>query len=323
MLFYNYNKTTKTLTLLYNFDKDISYLLKELEDIIEEIEIINFSKRISKWSSFNNPIDNLPKKLTHLTFGYCFNLSVDYLPETLTHLTFGYKFNKSVDYLPETLTHLTFGYSFNQSVDNLPKNLIHLTFGACFNHSVDYLPKKLKYLYFSFKSEFNKSLNNLPKYLKILQINSNYNGDTKNPLNSKKIIISAFNYLINNLSPNVEKLTIIFKIKSFNRFIEYKVYGHDNYDNDIYSDFSISDSDSSSSSDVDRANYYCTDYEDYDHNEDYDKFHHKNGKYKIFINNLPTSIKEITIDDKLFKNHINIPFGATIKIDSDLFRNVV
>jgi hypothetical protein len=60
---------------------------------------------------------------------YSFNQPVDNLPKTITHLTFGSKFNQLVNNLPKSLKYLTFGYDFNQPVDKLPENLTHLTFG--------------------------------------------------------------------------------------------------------------------------------------------------------------------------------------------------
>jgi hypothetical protein len=38
-----------------------------------------------------------------------------------------------VNELPKNLTHLTFGDDFNKSIKKLPKKLTHLTFGDCFN----------------------------------------------------------------------------------------------------------------------------------------------------------------------------------------------
>jgi hypothetical protein len=79
-----YNKETKTLTIPYIFNE-------ELKDIPEETEIIIFNQNLVKYeySKFNKSVDNLPKNITHLTFGSSFNQSVNKLPETLTHLTFG------------------------------------------------------------------------------------------------------------------------------------------------------------------------------------------------------------------------------------------
>jgi hypothetical protein len=54
----HYNKETKTLTIPYNFNE-------ELKDIPEETEIIIFNKN----SNFNQPVNNLPKTITHLSFG--------------------------------------------------------------------------------------------------------------------------------------------------------------------------------------------------------------------------------------------------------------
>jgi hypothetical protein len=66
-------------------------------------------------------LTDLPKSLTHLTFGNDFNQEVSQLHKLLTHLTFGYDFNQDVSDLPKSLTHLTFDrYSkFNQKVSQL------------------------------------------------------------------------------------------------------------------------------------------------------------------------------------------------------------
>jgi hypothetical protein len=77
-----YNEETKTLTIPYDFNK-------ELKDIPEETEIIIFSIDCLNFSYFDKSVDNLPNNLTHIIFGYFFNQKVDNLPKNLTHLTFG------------------------------------------------------------------------------------------------------------------------------------------------------------------------------------------------------------------------------------------
>jgi hypothetical protein len=106
-----YDKNTKTLIIPHRFSE-------ELKDIPEETEIIIFSENKAKneCSIFNQPVDNLPKNLTHLTFGYEFNQPVDNLPKTLTHLSFGSCFNQSLNKLPENLIFLKLGLNFQQDV---------------------------------------------------------------------------------------------------------------------------------------------------------------------------------------------------------------
>ncbi len=108
-------------------------------------------------------VNNLPKSLTHLTFGYEFNQSVDNLPNTVTHLTFGFHFNHSIDKLPKNLTHLTFGFMFNKPIHNLPEGLTHLEFGSHFNLPINNLPNGLTHLTFS--GYFNQLVDNLPNNL--------------------------------------------------------------------------------------------------------------------------------------------------------------
>jgi hypothetical protein len=137
---------------------------------------------------FNQPVDNLPLSLTHLTFGFNFNQSVDKLPLSLTHLYFGCWFNQPVDNLPTNLTYLFFSDDFNQPVDNLPLSLTHLTFGFNFNQSVD----------------------NLPENIIVLKLFGSKNNNIIIPKNVKELYIYNDNILINNLPEHIEKLFILF-----------------------------------------------------------------------------------------------------------------
>ena len=49
-------------------------------------------KRLTFSNESNQPIDNLPNKITHLTLGRSFNQSIKNLPITITHLNFNYRF---------------------------------------------------------------------------------------------------------------------------------------------------------------------------------------------------------------------------------------
>ena len=133
---------------------------------------------------FNQPVNNLPPALTHLSFveGWDFNQNVDSLPArlthlflatrfnqpenlppTLVHLTFGVRFNQPVNYLPSTITHLTFATEFNQQVNKLPLSLSYHTFGVEFNQTVDSLPPLLTHL--TFGERFDRSVDSLPATL--------------------------------------------------------------------------------------------------------------------------------------------------------------
>jgi hypothetical protein len=95
-------------------------------------------------NNFNQPVDKLLPKLTHLTTREKFNQPVDKLSITLTHLTTGYEFNQPVAKLPPTLTHLKTGCKFNQPVHTLPPTLTHLTTGLnSTNQSVIFYPHSL------------------------------------------------------------------------------------------------------------------------------------------------------------------------------------
>ncbi len=53
--------------------------------------------------SFNQPVDNLPLSLTHLTFGFNFNQKLNNLPLSLTHLEVNFMFSHKLDNLPPTI----------------------------------------------------------------------------------------------------------------------------------------------------------------------------------------------------------------------------
>ena len=129
------------------------------------IEKIVFNEKFNK---FNQCVDNLPKELKKITFGYHFNHPVDNLPIGLQRLTFGCNFNQPVDNLPTGLKRLRFSHNFNQPADNLPIGLQRLTFGYEFNQPLDNLPSVLQKLTIS--DTYNKPLNNLPASVKIVRL---------------------------------------------------------------------------------------------------------------------------------------------------------
>ena len=65
-------------------------------------------KKYWKISKFNQPINNLPNSITHLTLGLDFNQPINNLPNSITNLTLGQKFNQQINNLPNSLTHLEF-----------------------------------------------------------------------------------------------------------------------------------------------------------------------------------------------------------------------
>ena len=68
-----YNKETNTLTVHANYNSSLKELPLGTKIII--FEEVNYKGIYSK---FNQPVDNLPNMLTHLTFGNYFNKIVDY-----------------------------------------------------------------------------------------------------------------------------------------------------------------------------------------------------------------------------------------------------
>ena len=78
-----YNAKTKTLTIRFSFNEELNDLPVDTQIMIFKEDSYNVI-----YSEFNQLVDNLPKNLTNLTFGWKFNQSVDKLPESVTHLTF-------------------------------------------------------------------------------------------------------------------------------------------------------------------------------------------------------------------------------------------
>jgi hypothetical protein len=209
----------KTGTLFIPFDFNIP--LEKLDNLDPKTKIIIFSEYTSmEWyySQFNHPINNLPKKLKKIVFGYKFNQLVNNLPKKLKYLTFGYSFDKSVDDLPKKLKYLTFGDGFNQKVNYLPKKLKFLKFGYRFNQSIELLPDSIKFLYlgFSYNSHTKKFPLNLYTYS--FWIWSEIS--TTNIHNSVEILQLHFGKSqelnLNNIPINVKKILIH---KDYEKFI--------------------------------------------------------------------------------------------------------
>ena len=136
MLEQYYNKETQTLTLPHDFNKELCNLPLNTKVIIFEQD---YNKR--QYSLFNQPVNNLPDSITHLTFGRHFNQPVNYLPNSITYLTFGEYFNQPVDNLQNLITHLTFGWEFNKPINNLPTSVREIAIP----HNKTYLLKKIPF----------------------------------------------------------------------------------------------------------------------------------------------------------------------------------
>ncbi len=85
-----YNENTKTLIIPEYFNEELNDVTKETKIIIFENNYDNYKNFNGNIiSKFNQPVNKLPEKITHLTFRCNFNQKVDNLPLSLTHLTFG------------------------------------------------------------------------------------------------------------------------------------------------------------------------------------------------------------------------------------------
>lgn len=124
--------------------------------------------------SYNESINNLPKNLTNLEFGFFFNKPFTPLNmNSLTHLTFRWNFNHFIENYPPNLIYLEFGEYFNQKIPNLPPKLTYLRFGSHYNHSLEkiYNLQNLRTLIFG--QDFNKLLI-LPTSLEYLKLGNKF-----------------------------------------------------------------------------------------------------------------------------------------------------
>ena len=118
--------------------------LENFNQVLNKQNLGPYLTHLTLGEGFNQPLDSLPKTLTHLIFSSqsTFNQPIDHLPSTLIHLELGMAFNKPIDHLPSTLSYLKLGKNFNQNINHLPL-LIHLDMEDCefFNKkSIIYLP---------------------------------------------------------------------------------------------------------------------------------------------------------------------------------------
>jgi hypothetical protein len=111
-----------------------------------------------------------------------------------------YKFNQPVNNLPKTLTHLTFlAYynkgKFNQPLENLPESLTFLQLDVYkeFNNNI-LIPKNCKTLIISI---YNKIIDNIPEHVEKLYITNIFRNNKKYvsnlPVTLKEVIVEDEN----------------------------------------------------------------------------------------------------------------------------------
>ena len=158
------------------FNQSIEHIPKTITHLI-----------LGRW--FRQPIDNstltngseiksfLPPNLLHLELGVNNVLPIAILPSTLKELHFSHEYDNSIDHLIPHLFNLEvmhLGGFFNRTIafqDFLPK-LLELKFGFSFNKAIDIWPRTLTKL--EFGSNFNQPINALPLNLKKLVLGSNF-----------------------------------------------------------------------------------------------------------------------------------------------------
>jgi len=166
-----------------NFDQKIDKLPGKIENLYfwDGMKMEDYQGYY--YSTFNKPINNLPKSLKKLTLSEYFNQPVDNLPLSLEEIIFGGIFNQPVDNLPLSLRKIKFGESFNKPTNNLPNKIKYVSFWDII--SINNLPDSIEEIeieninYYSYWSNFAGEVVNydkicrIPKCLKILQIGGN------------------------------------------------------------------------------------------------------------------------------------------------------
>jgi hypothetical protein len=159
---------------IYTYNENRLFTNDELKEL-EKYEILHLG------NEFNQPLDNLPNNIKHITFitsinsddWGCFNHPLENLPINLESLDLmSCDFNQSLDYLPTTLKYfklyLSCPFYKENLLDNLPVNLEHL---CLFSNINKYDISNNSYININENNLFN--LNNLPPNLKILEIMPN------------------------------------------------------------------------------------------------------------------------------------------------------
>jgi len=288
---YNYDYREKKFD---NFDYQIFH--NEYFDGIFNEPVNNLSKKITNLkelyfnTNFNKPLGDFlcySINLKHLAFGNKFNQplnkSLNNL-QNLTHLTFGGMFNQPLNETLKNLhnlTHLTFGSMFNQSLD-LPANLTHLIFGDSFNQLLD-LPENLTHLIFGV--DFNQSLN-LPLNLTHLTLGEKFNQSLDILLNNSNnlLYVNIDNNLpVNNILSKLNNLETLILGKNFNQHIVIP-FNIKKLTINFFDNFHIVD-------------YLPNSIEELTICE----------AFEGTLNNLPTSIKKLYFTDGYYKDLNNLP----------------
>jgi hypothetical protein len=219
-----------------------------------------------------------------------------YNKETKTFALTGIK-NSFQEYdlnnIPEETEIIKIGDYFNYSIDILSK-FIHLTklsIGFDFNQLINNLPLSLTHL--SLGYHFNQPVDNLPNKLTHLIFHTKFNQPVDNlPLSLTHLILgNEFNQKIDNLPNNLIFITFGYNfnqslvnlpksVKKLNIYINNK---NINLVNNLPEHIEI------------LSILFC------------------NYLYRPKIDNLPITLKEIYIENKISRESINIPFGTIVK----------
>jgi len=176
---YNYSNNTTVMNLLntykkVQFDNQFNSGISWLPEGITDINLgMNFSK----------PLENLPSTVKRIKIakyneiGYSsFNQPLDNLPNGLEEFTlhFGLLFNQSLDNLPPTLKKINIISSlFNYPINNLPDNLEYINISKFDYNNTISLPSQLKHIHIL---EYKCNVENLDKleYTGLRQLKNNY-----------------------------------------------------------------------------------------------------------------------------------------------------
>lgn len=141
------------LTNFLNLKKIVNLRNINLIKLPDNLEEIKFS------DGFNSPINNLPPNLKTLTFNLysTFSQPLDNLPISLEKISLGNDFYNSLDYLPDSLNILELSKLDNINLDNLPISVNEISIQKLTLSNVTKLPSNLKILKINkfFKSKYD------------------------------------------------------------------------------------------------------------------------------------------------------------------------
>lgn len=172
-------------------DKLVAMFDYAYNDIINEhiLKKIFQCEKIIFQNKFNQSIDSLNIKITHLKLGYAFNKSYTKFNKffNMTHLYLNCYVIDIINEFPSNLKWLKLT-GYDHSINNLPVNLIYLIIDCIYHHKIDNLPCGLLYLSIYELKETTYYLPSSLKYIKLYHTDYQVFANLPNNIQSIKFI---------------------------------------------------------------------------------------------------------------------------------------